>query len=105
MDPASVRKALNWSIRQATGGPGGVYANGVVLQMARQVSILPVPLAVTYDPTTFEATVSFRVSQNATGNGLIDPMHWVFRFMGTDAAGNPIDPTGDQWDGAAKRSF
>lgn len=105
MDPASVRKTLNWSIRQATGGKGGVYGNGVVLQMGRQVSILPVPLAVTYDPVTFEATVSFRVSQNATGDGLIDPMHWVFRFMGTDTAGNPIDPTGDQWDGRAQRSF
>jgi hypothetical protein len=105
MDEVSVENALNWTIRKATGGDGGVYANGYLMNVARQVAILPVPISVTYDPTTYEATVSFKITQNAAGDGLIDPSHWVFRFAGTDASGNPMDPGGDEWDGSALRSF
>lgn len=105
MDPKSVEDPRNWNISRATGGPGGVYANGVLMNLGRQVGILPIPESVTYDRVTNEVTVSFRITQNAAGNGLIDPSHWVFRFLGTDAAGNPMDPAGDQWNGSAKRSF
>ncbi len=105
MDPDSIEDPHQWSIRKAKGGEGGVYANGVLLNIGQQIQILPIPISVEYDPITHQATVSFRITQNAAGNGLIDPSHWVFRFRGTDAAGNPMDPRGDEWDGSAFHSF
>ena len=105
MDLASVQNALNWSINKATGGAGGVFNNGVTLNYDREVDIMPLPLAVRYDPDTREATVYFRVTQNATGDGLIDPLHWVFKFSGTDVSGNPMDPRGDEYDGFARMPY
>jgi tetratricopeptide (TPR) repeat protein len=105
MDLASVQSAMNWSISKATGGAGGVYNNGVTLYPARDVNIMPIPLAVSYDPVTREATVYFRITQNATGDGLIDPQHWVFKFSGTDVNGNPMDPRGDEYDGFSRKPF
>jgi Flp pilus assembly protein TadD len=105
MDLVSVQNAMKWSISKATGGAGGVYNNGVTLYPAREVEIMPIPLAVRYDPVTREATVYFRITQNATGDGLIDPQHWVFKFSGTDANGNPMDPRGDEYDGFARKPY
>jgi Tfp pilus assembly protein PilF len=105
MDDSSVGDPLNWSISKATGGPGGVYNNGVTLHPGQETDILPMPLAVTYDPETHRATLYFRITQNAAGNGIIDPSHWVFRFTGTDAGGKPMDSAGDQFDGFALRPF
>ncbi len=105
MDIASVQNVLNWSITQATGGDAGVYDNGVVLHRDREAFIGPIPQSVYYNPTTHEATVYFTIRQNETGDGIIDPSHWVFRFFGKDASGNPIDPEGDQWDGFAGKPF
>jgi Flp pilus assembly protein TadD len=105
MDLASVQSAMNWSISKATGGVGGVYNNGVTLNYDRQVGIMPIPLAVRYDPVSREATVYFRITQNAAGDGLIDPQHWVFKFSGTDVNGNPMDPRGDEYDGFARKPF
>jgi tetratricopeptide (TPR) repeat protein len=105
MDLASVQSAMNWSINRATGGVGGVYNSGATLYSDREVGIMPFPLAVRYDPDTREATVYFRITQNATGDGLIDPQHWVFRFSGTDVTGKSIDPLGDEYDGFARTPF
>lgn len=105
MDIASVQNSLNWSIRKATGGDGGVYDNGVVLYHDREVNISPLPLAVAYDPVTREATVYFRVTQNENGDGLIDPLHWIFQFNGKDASGHAIDTEGDEYDGFARKPF
>ena len=46
-----------------------------------------------------------RITQNENGDGLIDPQHWVFKFSGTDANGNPMDPLGDEYDGFARMSY
>ena len=105
MELVSVQNAMKWSISKAPGGAGGVYNNGVTLYPAREVEIMPIPLAVRYDPVTREATVYFRITQNATGDGLIDPQHWVFKFSGTDANGNPMDPRGDEYDGFARKPY
>lgn len=105
MDLASVQSAMNWSINKASGGIGGAYNNGVTLYPDREVGIMPIPLAVRYDPDTREATVYFRITQNAEGNGLIDPEHWVFKFSGTDVGGNPMDPLGDEYDGFARKPY
>jgi hypothetical protein len=49
--------------------------------------------------------VYFRITQNATGDGLIDPQHWVFKFSGTDVSGNPMDSRGDEYDGFARKPY
>lgn len=105
MDLASVQNVLNWSIRRAQGGEAGVYNNGVTLDPSRDVTIGPIPTKVVYDPVHKRATVHFRVSQNALGNGLMDPKHWVFKFGGVDANGRAMDPGGDEFDWYAARSF
>lgn len=105
MDIASVQNVFNWSISQATGGAGGLYNNGVPLQSEKEVQISPFPLAVSYDPVKNQATVIFAVSQNATGDGVMDPSHWVFKFSGKDANGTPMDPKGDEYSGFAILPF
>lgn len=105
MDAVSVQNRFNWSILKADGGDGGVYNSGVTLDPTKQVYLMPIPISVSYDADTGKATVRFRITQNATGNGVMDPAHWVFQFRGMDSLGNPIDPRGDQWDGYARGSF
>jgi Tfp pilus assembly protein PilF len=99
MDIASVQNPYNWSITRASGGEAGVYNNGVNLGPSKDANILPIPISVSYDPGTGRATVSFRLTQNAAGDAVIDPAHLVFQFRGTDIGGNPMDPSGDQFDG------
>ncbi len=105
MDPSSVQNTLNWSITQASGGTAGIYNNCYTPDYGREVSIAPIPISVSYDPLTYSATVYFSIRQNDAGDGVIDPSHWLFRFRGTDASGNPIDPAGDQYDGAVGHPF
>ena len=70
----------------------------------REVSIMPYPIGVSYDPLEGTATVYFRVTQNETGDGLIDPKHWVFSYRGWATDGKLMDPTADQYSGYT-RSF
>jgi tetratricopeptide (TPR) repeat protein len=105
MDASSVQNSQNWLISRASGGAGGTYDNGVSLTPGREVGILPFPISVSYDSLTHDATVTFRITQNAAGDGVMDPRHWVFQFLGRDAGGNPMDPAGDQWDGDALAGF
>ncbi len=100
-----MRTTTNWSITKAAGGEGGLYNHGSYRDASRQVGILPTPISVVYDPDQQTATVYFRVRQNAAGDGLIDPSHWVFQFFGTDAAGNPMDRRGDQYNGDVGAPF
>lgn len=105
MDRGSVENPFRWNISRAAGGPAGVYNNGVDVPRDRQVAILPLPVKVTYDPVNRRATVYFKVSQNAAGNGVMDPAHWVFRFAGVDASGRAMDTRGDEFSWSMKRSF
>lgn len=105
MDAASVQNIYNWGISRANGGEAGFYNYGVTQNPDRQVSLRPFPVAVRYDPVTKKAHVYFDITQNALGNGLIDPSHWVFQFRGTDASGNPMDPRGDQYSGSVGGAF
>lgn len=105
MDMGSVQNPYNWSISRATGGPAGTYNNGTDIPRDRQVAILPLPVKVTYDPVNKRATVYFKVSQNAAGNGVMDPAHWVFRFSGVDGSGRAMDTRGDEFSWSMKRAF
>lgn len=104
MDVASVTNPTNWSISRAKGGTAGYYNNTIPVT-SRDAAPPPIPLSVTYNDVTREATVKFRLSQNSDGNATIDPSHLVFRFTGKDAEGRSMDVTGDEIDGFALRSF
>jgi Flp pilus assembly protein TadD len=99
MDPASVQDPTKWLISKSQYGDGGVYNNGANLHGSKEVGIAAMPIAVRYDQTTGSATVYFRVTQNANGDGVMDPSHWQFRFSGKDVGGNPMDPRFDTYDG------
>lgn len=105
MDPNSVQDIWNWNISKAAGGEPGVYNHGANLHPENEAYIMPYPLAVSYDPVKQTATLYFRVSQNATGNAVMDPSHWVFRFDGTDVSGRSMDPDYDQYAHGARGPF
>lgn len=105
MATSSVQNITNWAIGKGTGGTAGAYNYGANLHPGQDVGISPLPLSVTYDPKTQTAVVYFRVTQNAAGNGLIDPSHWVFKFTGKDVFGRTMDKRGDQYDGHAITPF
>lgn len=99
MDAGSVLNVYNWSLERAPmSSPGGGYNWGRPAP-ATDMPVAPVPLTVVYDPATLTAAVSFRVNQNADGTGTIDPSHILFRFQGTDAYGNAMDPSADEYSG------
>jgi tetratricopeptide (TPR) repeat protein len=105
MDIASVQNTFNWSISKAKGGTGGWYNNGVTINQDREIVIPPFATSVSYDPTTYQATVYFSVTQNANANAITDPSHWVFKFAGTDVSGNAMDSSADEYDGWASKPF
>ncbi len=104
MDLGSVSNPLNWSISKANNTKGGYYNNTMPVKNT-EAAIAPTPLSVVYDPTTYQATITFRVSQNATGDATIDPKHLVFSFKGKDAAGRAMDSSADQIDGYSLVAF
>lgn len=105
MDPNSVQDIWNWSITKAAGGEAGVYNHGANLHPDQEAYIMPYPIAVSYDKDKQTATLYFRVSQNANGNAVMDPSHWVFSFGGTDVSGRSMDPRGDQYSQGAHGAF
>lgn len=104
MDPASVMNPLNWSITRGDNTTSGYYNNTMPVS-PREVSIPKMPLSVSYDSTKQQATITFRVTQNAEGNATIDPQHLVFKFAGKDAEGRQMDTTGDEINGYRLRPF
>ena len=105
MDVQSVMNPANWSIKKAEGITEGRYQNGVILNSQNEATFSPIPKNVIYDSTTRQATLTFTVSQGASGSSVIDPSHMVFKFSGKDLNGKLMDPTADQYDGFASRAF
>jgi tetratricopeptide (TPR) repeat protein len=99
MDRAQVENRFNWQIGRATaGGPGQAYNYGLGIP-ATEIALSPIPLTVLYNDQTFQATVTFAVTQNATADGTIDPSHIEFAFNGRDQFGITIDGDHDQFNG------
>lgn len=97
MDRQSVENELNWSITRAVGtGLGDGYYTHTP---ATEVTLATNPLAVYYDSTSQTATVLFKVRQNDTANGTIDPAHINFAFKGTDDFGLTMDTDADVYSG------
>lgn len=105
MNVGSILKKSNWWISKANGGEAGYYNYGAHLNRENEVGISPVPMRVSYNPLTKQATVYFNVTQNEAGTGIMDPSHWVFRFSGVDSLGRSMDPDGDEYDRAAFHPF
>lgn len=104
MDIASIMNPANWEISRAKSTEGGYY-NSSMPTNSTEVTIPKRPFSVIYNPETQQASVTFTVQQNASGDATIDPSHLVFKFSGKDAAGRSMDTTGDQIDGYAAKSF
>jgi len=104
MDANSVQDTSNWTITKATGGAAGYY-NNLLPVLPTEAYIPQNPVSVSYDPNQRQATVTFMLTQNSTGDATIDPAHMVFKFSGTDSHGKTMDPTADQFDGYAQTPF
>ncbi len=99
MDRSSVENIFNWSITKASySTPGGPYNWGLPAP-GTDIAIIPLPKTVIYNSDEFSATVIFTLRQNSTGDGTLDPSHLVFRFSGTDAYGNRMNPSADEYVG------
>jgi tetratricopeptide (TPR) repeat protein len=99
MDASTVASPAYWSITMADGqNPGGAYNWGLPIAPT-EVNASPVPVSVVYNPGSQTADVIFRITQNASGDGTLDPSHLVFGFHGQDAYGDPMDPTADEYSG------
>ncbi len=98
MDLASITNTQNWSISRANSADAGYYNNTMPLS-SKDVALPSSPEAIFYNPLTREATIKFRLNQNAAGNAVLDPSHIVFSFKGKDAAGRNMDLTADEIDG------
>jgi len=99
MDADSVENVMNWRIqREPTTSTSLGYNFGSPIP-STEIALPDTPSAVFYDSTYMTATVLFKIKQNDTANGTIDPSHVQFTFKGTDAVGLSMDPEADQYSG------
>jgi len=99
MDRESVENRVNWQISRSTqSGPGQAYNYNMPVPET-EVTLHPIPENIYWDETKMMATVTFRITQNATADGTIDPSHIEFKFSGEDVYGNAMDTDFDQFMG------
>lgn len=98
MDAESITNVANWSITRGNNAYSGYY-NDLMAVTSNEAQLSYVPLSVSYDTTTYEATVQFRLAQNSSGTAKIDPKHIVFTFNGKDIYGQTMDLTANAIDG------
>jgi tetratricopeptide (TPR) repeat protein len=99
MDARSVENTFNWTIQRASGtGRGDGYNYDMKLKDT-EVGVPPSPIAVYYDSEEKTATVLFKLKQNDTATGTIDPSHINFLFNGKDSLGLSMDKSADMYSG------
>jgi Tfp pilus assembly protein PilF len=99
MDRESVENRLNWQISRSTqSGPGQAYNYNMPVPET-EITLHSIPENIYWDETKFMATVTFRITQNSTADGTIDPSHIEFKFNGEDLYGNSMDADFDQFMG------
>lgn len=99
MDAQSVENVLNWNIsRSLDTGKADGYNFSLPIP-ATEVTLPANPSSVEYDAETGSATVFFRVRQNDTADGTLDPYHIKFRFQGVDAEGLEMNSQADEYTG------
>lgn len=102
MDPASIQNIVNWEIsRSSSTETGGIYNWGKKVPDS-EIRVSPMPVKVTYDSELLTAKVTFKITQNASANGTIDPSHLVFKFQGTNVYGNSMSESADQYNRFSK---
>jgi tetratricopeptide (TPR) repeat protein len=99
MDAQSVENVLNWNISRATQANAGSTYNYGMPVPSTEVRLNANPVSVVYDEKEQTAMVLFRVTQNADGNGTLDPSHIRFSFAGEDAVGYRISQSADEFTG------
>jgi tetratricopeptide (TPR) repeat protein len=99
MNQTSVENVYNWSIQRASGTGRADGYNYDMTVPTTEVSIATTPLAVQYSQTDQTATVIFKIRQNDTATGTIDPSHINFSFNGKDAVGLTMDKSADMYSG------
>lgn len=101
MDMPSVLNPTNWQIKRASyGTPGGAYNWGLSIPQT-EVTVPSLPKSIIYDQDNNKATLTFTLTQNAEGNGTIDPSHIIFKFNGKDVDGIIMDEARNEFDGMA----
>jgi tetratricopeptide (TPR) repeat protein len=99
MDRSSVENVFNWTISRAAGtGIGDGYNFGSAVKDT-EITLPRNPYAVYYDSNTLTATMLFKVSQNDTANGTLDPSHINFSFNGKDEFNLTMDKDADAYTG------
>lgn len=99
MDEGSVENVNNWSIdRQLGQYLGSGYNFGAELPTT-EVIMDQRPVSVSYSAADQSATVLFKIRQNESGNGTLDPSHIRFKFAGTDVLGLAMDKKADEYIG------
>ena len=102
MERSDVENVTNWRIGRSSGyGPGQVYNFGLPVPDT-EITLFPYPEHVIYDAEEMTATVYFKVMQNATADGTIDPSRIEFQFKGNDTFGHEMNPAYDQFSGFSK---
>lgn len=99
MDARSVENVFNWGIARASGSGRGDGYNYDMMLKDTEVAVPPTPLAVYYDQKEMTATVLFKLRQNDSANGTIDPSHINFSFSGKDVLGLSMDKSADMYSG------
>jgi tetratricopeptide (TPR) repeat protein len=99
MDRESVENRINWQISRSTqSGPGQAYNFNMPIPET-EITVQPIPENIYWDETKLMATVTFRITQNSTADGTIDPSHIEFKFTGKDVYDNSMDADFDQFMG------
>jgi Tfp pilus assembly protein PilF len=99
MDIDSVQNITNWQISRQSGPYASDDYNFGMPLPSTEVNLPPMPSSVAYNPESRTAVVTFRIAQNAAGDGTIDPSHIAFKFNGIDAYGKAMDSTADEYSG------
>ncbi len=102
MDRESVEDRFNWNISRSTSsGPAEFYNFGMSLPET-EIKLPSTPEYIYYDANQLTATVYFKITQNATADGTLDPSHIVFKFAGEDKYGLKMDPDADEFSGFSR---
>jgi len=104
MDVSSITKPTNWTLSRANSAQAGYY-NNMMPATSKDAAIPQNPFSVTYNTLKQEATITFQLNQNSSGDAVIDPSHIVFTFNGQDAQGRTIDQSANSVDGSHSAPF
>lgn len=99
MDRTSVQDVSNWSIGRSVGSSLIDRYNFGYPTPNTEISLPEKPAYVLYDETYRMATVVFKLTQNADGNGTVDPSHIQFSFNGEDILGIAMDEDANDYTG------